>query len=229
MTPEEKKERDRLYYLKNKEKLKLRQKKYYHDNKEKISENRKVENLNDEQIEKKREKGKSRYRVNKEKVLKYHREYYQINKDRIKEKVKQYNEENREKTNLRTRNKKKTNVLYKLMCGYRTSINGLLKNRGFRKKSKTVDILGCSVEEFKQHLENQFESWMNWDNYGKYNGELNYGWDIDHIIPQSAAKTEEELLSLNHYTNLKPLCSKINRYIKKITPNFHRGLLNGLC
>lgn len=55
---------------------------------------------------------------------------------------------------------------------------------------------------------------MNWDNYGKYNGELNHGWDIDHIIPISNAKTEEEVYILNHYSNLEPLCSKINRDIK---------------
>lgn len=56
---------------------------------------------------------------------------------------------------------------------------------------------------------------MTWDNHGKYNGELNYGWDIDHIIPTSSANTEEELIKLNHYTNLQPLCSYVNRYVKK--------------
>ena len=56
---------------------------------------------------------------------------------------------------------------------------------------------------------------MNWDNYGLYNGELNYGWDIDHIIPHSLGKTENEILKLNHYTNLQPLSSHTNRDIKK--------------
>ena len=56
---------------------------------------------------------------------------------------------------------------------------------------------------------------MNWENKGLYNGDLNYGWDIDHIIPISSAFTEVEILKLNHYTNLQPLCSKINRDIKK--------------
>ena len=56
---------------------------------------------------------------------------------------------------------------------------------------------------------------MNWENRGLFNGEINYGWDIDHIIPLSTAKTKEDLIKLNHYTNLQPLCSKINRYIKK--------------
>ena len=61
---------------------------------------------------------------------------------------------------------------------------------------------------------------MTWENYGKYNGELNFGWDIDHIKPLSLAKNEEELIGLNHYTNLQPLCSKINRCIKRDNENF---------
>ena len=43
----------------------------------------------------------------------------------------------------------------------------------------------------------------------------NNGWDIDHIIPLTSAINEEDLIKLNHYTNLKPLCSKINRDIKR--------------
>jgi HNH endonuclease len=75
-------------------------------------------------------------------------------------------------------------------------------------------ILGCSFEDFKIYLESKFEIWMNWGNYGLYNGELGYGWDIDHIIPISFAETEEDVIRLNHFTNLQPLCSKINRDIK---------------
>lgn len=56
---------------------------------------------------------------------------------------------------------------------------------------------------------------MNWENKGLYNGEFGYGWDIDHIVPLSTAATEEDLIRLNHYTNLQPLCSKVNRDIKR--------------
>ena len=59
----------------------------------------------------------------------------------------------------------------------------------FIKSSKTSDILGASFEEFKLHLESKFENWMTWENRGLYNGELNYGWDIDHIIPISTARS----------------------------------------
>ncbi len=52
-------------------------------------------------------------------------------------------------------------------------------------------------------------------NHGKYNGELNYGWDMDHIIPMASAKNEEEVIRLNHYTNFQPLDSYENRVIKR--------------
>ena len=89
------------------------------------------------------------------------------------------------------------------------------KRNGYTKKSKSIDIIGCSFEEFQEHLESKFESWMTWENKGIYNGELNYGWDIDHIIPLSSAKTEEDVIKLNHYTNLQPLCGYTNRYLKR--------------
>ena len=105
--------------------------------------------------------------------------------------------------------------MYRLKNNLRTNIWSSIKRCGYKKYSKTYEILCCSFEEFKLHLESKFEDWMNLENYGKYNGELNYGWDIDHIIPVSSANSEEEIIKLNHYTNLQPLCSKINRDIKK--------------
>jgi len=68
------------------------------------------------------------------------------------------------------------------------------------------------------HIESQFLSWMSWDNFGDVCGDspdYNCGWDLDHIIPVSWAKTNEELYSLNHWSNFQPLCSKINRWQKK--------------
>jgi len=56
---------------------------------------------------------------------------------------------------------------------------------------------------------------MTWDNYGLYNGEFDYGWDIDHVIPLSSVDTIEDIIRLNNYVNLQPLCSKVNREIKR--------------
>jgi DNA-directed RNA polymerase subunit RPC12/RpoP len=114
--------------------------------------------------------------------------------------------------------KRREDDLYNLYEKIANSIRGSLKKINTRKDSRTVEILGCSIDEFKQHLEKQFEHWMSWDNYGKYNGELNYGWDIDHIeplFPIGVKRTKNDIVLLNHYTNLQPLCSKINRHVKK--------------
>lgn len=143
------------------------------------------------------------------------RNYYIQNKDKISSYKKDWRKNNIEAIRLHKKNKKSTDSLYKLTESIRNAIRRSIKNNGFKKKCKTIEILGCSFEHFKQHIESKWESWMSWENYGLYNGELNHGWDIDHIIPTSSAKTENEIIKLNHYTNLQPLCSKINRDIKK--------------
>ena len=173
---------------------------------------------------------KAYYQKNKEKLITQQREYQKLNTDKIK----QYVEDNREIINKRNQdyyilNKEKINIqktlyhnekmktdnLYKITYNIRRNITISIKNKGYTKKSKTTDILGCTFEEFKSHIESKFLPWMSWENKGLYNGELNHGWDIDHIIPISSATTEEEVIKLNHYSNLQPLCSKINRDIKR--------------
>lgn len=143
------------------------------------------------------------------------RNYYIQNKDKISSYKKEWRKNNIEAIRLHKKNKKLTDPLYKLTESIRNAIRRSIKNNGFKKKCKTIEILGCSFDEFKQHIESKWEPWMTWDNYGLYNGELNYGWDLDHIIPTSSAINEEGIIALNHYTNLQPLCSKVNRDIKK--------------
>ena len=72
-------------------------------------------------------------------------------------------------------------------------------------------------------MESKFEPWMNWSNRGNWNGnpkKMNTAWDIDHIIPLSSATNEDEIIKLNHYTNLQPLCSYINRHVKRNKINY---------
>jgi len=161
----------------------------------------------------------------------YHKEYRIKNKQRLKEYNKKHNEdfklkngvsrhtlwdrENKARRKELLQHRLKTDPVFALKYKLRSSLNAIFRYKGYTKKHKSHDILGCSYEEFLTHLESKFEPWMNWDNRGLYNGEFNYGWDIDHIIPTSLATTEEELIKLCHYTNLQPLCSKVNRDIKK--------------
>lgn len=162
---------------------------------------------------------KNYYYKNKETILLKSKEYYSENREIITSKGREYYLNNKDKKieyqNSYYNKRIKIDSLYKLKYNIRGLINISIKDKGYRKKSKTNIILGCGYDDFKLYMESKFESWMTWENHGLYNGELNYGWDIDHIIPTSKASTEEELIRLNHYTNLQPLCSRINRDIKR--------------
>lgn len=153
------------------------------------------------------EKRKEYYERNKQKV----KEQYQQNK----EKIKQQQNERKDEINKVRRERKKNNPIVKLKSNLSSNISHAMKRSKWQKTSKTELIIGCSYETLKQYIESKFEDWMTWDNYGLYNGTENYGWDIDHIIPQSSAITIDELIKLNNYTNLRPLCSYINRDVKK--------------
>lgn len=130
--------------------------------------------------------------------------------------------ENRRKYERR-KQKMKTDLLYKLKTKLRNSIGKSLRRNGYTKNSKTYEILGCSYEEFKIHIESKWVDWMNWDNHGLCNGEENYGWDFDHIVPLSSAKCEEDIIKLNHHTNIQPLCSYINRFVKRDNIDYYEN------
>lgn len=151
---------------------------------------------------------KKTYNSRKDTQSKKNKEYLKVyqkeNKDKINERMREYN-----------KNRCSSDINYKLRRTIGRLISQSIKLYGFQKSKKSLEIIGLNTIDFRNYLESKFETWMSWENYGLYNGELNYGWDIDHIIPLSSAKTEEELIRLNHYTNLQPLCSYINRYIKK--------------
>lgn len=163
-----------------------------------------------------------------------HKKYHILNSDKIKLQLKNYNilnkkiiqkqskvwiQNNKDKIRIYDNKRYKNEPLYKLKKIIRVQILNSLKNK-FTKSKLTIEILGCSFEEFKQYIESKFEPWMNWDNHGLYNGELNYGWDLDHIIPISSAKTEEDIYKLSHFSNLQPLCSYVNRNIKRNLTNY---------
>lgn len=166
-------------------------------------------------IEKSKIRGKKYYEKNKEKIKKRTKNHKKLNIDKEKEYQKQYRLKNKENRYKKDKKRKLCDPLYKLSCLIRSSINQAFRRNNYTKKCKTYHILNISFIDFKQHIESKFEPWMNWSNHGLYNGMVNYGWDLDHIIPLSSAKTEEELINLFHYTNLQPLCGKINRDIKK--------------
>lgn len=97
----------------------------------------------------------------------------------------------------RNNQRRKTDSLFDLRCRIRSLISASLRNKGYSKNSRTHEILGCSYVDFKSHIESQFTEGMSWDN--------RHEWHIDHYYPVSKARDEAHLLSLNHFTNLRPM------------------------
>ena len=203
----------KIYRNENKEKIKKTSQKWLEKNVARHNQNSK--NWYNKNVTKITEKRAEYREENREKLKLKARIYILENKDKHKERSKKYRINNKVKINEYTKKRLKYDPLFKLKLNVRTLINRSLKKLNYIKTEHTEKILGCSFDDFKLHLESNFESWMSWDNRGLYNGELNYGWDIDHIIPLSSAVTEDDVIRLNHYTNLQPLCSKINRDIKR--------------
>jgi hypothetical protein len=182
-------EKTKEYRIKHQEKYK----KYLEKNKEKMSKYLKEYN-----------------KINKDKIVKLRKEHYLNNRDEILTKNKQYHKNNKERIRARKNNytkyKMDTDILYYLKHISRKRIYNFLKKKELIKNNKTFDIIGCSPEFLKNYIENLFSDGMSWEIMGKKI-------HIDHIIPLSSAKTEEQIYKLCHYSNLQPLWAEDN--IKK--------------
>jgi len=96
--------------------------------------------------------------------------------------------------------------------GIRLKMNARSRFFKVMKKVKAVqttdsfnDFIGCSSAFLRQHIERQFEPWMNWDNYGP-------GWQMDHKIPLKFFDLFDldQAKSAFHFSNLKPVSAAYN-------------------
>ena len=160
---------------------------------------------------------------NKVKLAKQKKQYYIDHKKILKQKSKEHRENNldyykkyNKEYGQKFENKKRRNKLQKIR--YNTDINFkitiTLRNRIWDvlnrkpKNKRTLELLGCSIEELKKYLESQFLRGMNWDNHGKGIGK----WNIDHILPCNSfdlSDSKQQEICFN-YKNLQPLWSLDN-------------------
>ena len=87
----------------------------------------------------------------------------------------------------------------------RSRLAGAIRTKA--KAGSAVKDLGCSIEELKKHLEDQFTEGMTWDNWSPN------GWHIDHIkgLASFDLTDSEEFKAAANYKNLQPLWAKDNR------------------
>ena len=145
-------------------------------------------------------------------------DWYNKNKETYNSNKKIYRSKNREKINNTYKSyynrRMENDGIFRVTRNTRSLIRSTFKrtiNGNFNKSKKTEDILGCSMNEFILYISSLFKNGMNLENHGM--------WHIDHIIPISKAKCEDDVIRLNHYTNLQPLWANEN-IIKKNNYNY---------
>lgn len=141
----------------------------------------------------------------------YRRKYYYKNSAKMNETSTEWRKKNKEKhvqnVMKSNRNRYRNDVLFRLAKHVRRGVqrvtNAVKKDRELR----SLEYLGCSLEEFKSYIESLWTEGMNWDNHGE--------WHIDHKIPLSwFIKNSNNPWEANHYLNLQPLWA---------TDNFKKG------
>lgn len=192
----------------------------------KASKQRYVDKDPEREAERQRIKERNRYQSNPEHFRQRRKEWYRKNREREIEKAKRYRAEHRERTKEVNKKYKETHKEeikiatkkyrdekykddphFKFKKSIYNMINQSFAKHGSYKPKKNKDILGITSSELYFYLLQTFV-----DTYG-------YEWDfkepvhIDHIIPLATAKTQEDIVRLCHYKNLRLLKASDN--IKK--------------
>jgi hypothetical protein len=182
LTPEQRKEEQRLYckqwHATNKERVKQ----WTIDNKERIN---------------------AKARVSRTKWKNEHREEYNKRRAAYKKRkaandpIWAFNQ--REYRRTYKKNRCETDINFRLAQNLRKKI--FITLRYGRKYNHSLELLGCSIDDARNHIERQFQSGMTWDNWAMH------GWHIDHIIPIASFDLSDEAQQKQcfHYTNLQPL------------------------
>ena len=190
------------YNYKNREHIKSQTKSYREKHSQEIKNHKKVYYLN-----------------NKEKILDKTKKYAQEHKkqqnlskmnwnlknpEKRKQASKKYYQTHKKERNLQRKSRRNADIGYKILNNLRRSLTRAIKDN--LKTNNTKNLIGCSIEQLKQHLKSKFQVGMNWNNYNYY------GWHIDHIRPCASfdLSKESEQRKCFHYTNLQPLWANDN-------------------
>lgn len=146
---------------------------------------------------------KERYAKNKDRILVQQKAYHARNREKILAKHKAYRNDPSKKEliakgKLKCYNEKRRNdPAFRILCNIRCRIHDALKGRA--KSARTVELMGCSVEDFKKHLESLWKPGMSWDNYGE--------WEVDHKVPCARFRLEdpEQQRACFSWRNSQPL------------------------
>lgn len=196
------KEHSRKYREQNLDSIKINKAIRYQNNKEEISlkakENKDKTNARRREYYKENtEKFKERNLKNKDNI-KATKEKYRANN---KHKIKEYDLKNRDKKNKQKVERRKLNPHKRIQHCLQTRIRTAINSVDGKKLNHTEELIGCSIQFYKEYLESKFTNGMSWENYGYF------GWHIDHIKPCASFDLSdlEQQKQCFHYMNTQPL------------------------
>ena len=131
-------------------------------------------------------------------------------------------ENKRKKSRSIMRQKRKIDPVFKITGHISRIVTFMLKSNGSPKNRRSVrKYLSWNKLELQNHIIAQFEPWMTWDNYGKYdpktwddNDQSTWKWQLDHIIPRSdlqySSMEDDNFKKCWALSNFRPLSAKQN-------------------
>jgi hypothetical protein len=126
--------------------------------------------------------------------------------ERVEAYQREYKKQVSAKTSVRIRKRMLTDADFALGTRPRHFLSSWgVRQRGLRNRvNRDMEALvGCSWEEFREHLSSQFRGGMTWENHGE--------WHLDHVVPLCRFHLVKELLCAFHYTNIRPIWSDEHR------------------
>lgn len=143
------------------------------------------------------------YECNKKKLYTWR----ENNKEHFLDICKKYNSNENVKVvkNEKLKEKYHNNENYKQSVLLRNIVRNIINGVTKKPSKKSLELIGCSQEQFKQWIEFNFIDDMSWDNYGIY-------WNLDHVTPVSSfdLTNEEEKKVCFQWSNTVPEIAKKN-------------------
>jgi hypothetical protein len=130
----------------------------------------------------------------------------EANPEKSREYILEYNRTHKEQRAARVRERRHTDPNFNVLCRLQSQMYNATTRAKSEKYGRTLELLGCSVQELRVHLESQFQPGMTWENYGSH------GWHIDHILPCISfdMTNPAEQRACFHWSNLQPLWESDN-------------------
>jgi hypothetical protein len=155
-----------------------------------------------------------------EALLEYARQWRRRNKERQRYLCNRWRKKNKGYSSRYITRRYAEEPSFALSYKVRARVYQAICRGGATKSGRTEEIVGCSFDFLRQHIERQFKGSMSWNNPGSFH--------IDHIVPLASFDLTDpaQLKVACNWQNLRPLPPKKNmsKGAKLTEPQMHLPL-----